>query len=239
MADRIEPSSHRGSSRPEALPLPRLDDSLDTLEVKLSALTKAVLSGQSVALVTHYAAKAANGSDATKQAIEQMPLEEKMAWKTYAKGTLQLPQIDWDTCTEPPPIAPVSLRTARRRAEALNRLYGTDKAHAGHSVWFVKHALFALPILKAMARVIGAERNLFSGQSGLDAIQMADLQTFNEILSVSGQVLEKLGYGTKPKSKSIGFAIVTLGRHRKAIQELLPGAGKKRKRSETGSDEGV
>jgi hypothetical protein len=39
---------------------------------------------------------------------------------------------------EDEPTSKKPLKTARRRAEALNRLYRTDQARPSHSVWFVK-----------------------------------------------------------------------------------------------------
>lgn len=55
------------------------------------------------------------------------------------------------------------LKVATRRAEALNCLYGTDKAQPDHSVLFTKYELPRLPLVKAMARSIGAERYLVGG----------------------------------------------------------------------------
>ena len=59
-------------------------------------------------------------------------------------------------------------------------------------MWFTKNELVHLPLIKAMARVIGAERNFLGGQCALNAIQIADLQSINKILSVSGQILGEL-----------------------------------------------
>jgi hypothetical protein len=77
----------------------------------------------------------------------------------------------------------VSLKTARRRAEALNRLYGTDQARPSHSVWFVKNHIEYLPLVKAMARVIGMERQMgFDRSSRADALDLADLHTTRSVI---------------------------------------------------------
>jgi hypothetical protein len=38
--------------------------------------------------------------------------------------------------------------------------YGTDQARSSHSMWFVKNHIEYLPLAKAMARVIGMERQM-------------------------------------------------------------------------------
>lgn len=176
-------------NRLDNLPIPQEEDSITALERKLVALAEAVHSGKSVALVTSYAACAIQERDTTKKAVAEMSSWESDVWSLYVQGTYPLPKIDWKTSRGRVPVSPRPLRLARRRAEALNRLYKTTEADESHAVWLVNNELDHLPLVKAMARVIGAERDLLGGQSALNAIQMADLQSINHILSVSGQVL--------------------------------------------------
>lgn len=75
------------------------------------------------------------------------------------------------------------------RAEALNRLYKTDEALPFHPVWFTKHHLVCLPLAKAMARVIGAERDLIGG-GVWTSTQLADLQSINNILTITAQIVK-------------------------------------------------
>ena len=98
-------------------------------------------------------------------------------WRAFLRGSIRLPDIDWSVAREDEPTSKKSLKTARRRAEALNRLYGTDQARPSHSVWFVKNHIEYLPLVKAMARVIGMERQMgFDRSSRADALDLADLQ---------------------------------------------------------------
>jgi hypothetical protein len=75
--------------------------------------------------------------------------------------------------------------------EAPNRLYETDRAHERHRVWITKNNIGLLHLVQAMARVIGEERNLVCGCGGWPAIQLADLQSINRILSISGQICQE------------------------------------------------
>lgn len=56
------------------------------------------------------------------------------------------------------------LRAARRRAEALNYLFQTDKATPGHAVWYSKEykeeRVCWVWLVKVVGRRIGAERGL-------------------------------------------------------------------------------
>jgi hypothetical protein len=55
-------------------------------------------------------------------------------------------------------------------------------------VWLPKHHPEFLPLIKAMARVIGVERDILGGQDSLNAEQFADLQSTNKIVSTSSKI---------------------------------------------------
>jgi hypothetical protein len=90
----------------------------------------------------------------------QMCPKEHEYWEAFLRGSIRLPDIDWSADTEDKPIGKNSLKTARRRVEALNRLYGTDQVRPSHSVWLAKNHIQLLPLVKAIARVIGMERQM-------------------------------------------------------------------------------
>jgi len=205
------------------LPLPRPGDSASLLLSKLQALKEVVLRHQSIAAATNYAAVVMQERDSTKNAIEQMPESELEAWELYAAGKYVLPTIDWNSNRDAIPTSQKALKSARRRAEALNYLYQTDQAGPAHSVWFTRCHPSHLPLIKAMARVIGTERNITGGNC-LTATQLADLQSINKILSLSGQMV--LGMAQPP---DITMAQQVLGSRREELRALIVGRSKKRK----------
>jgi hypothetical protein len=170
------------------LPIPSPGDTKAQIHSKLVALAKVIVSGGSIALATGYAATTDPDNDAVKAAISQMPPLELELWKHFVDGSSPLLEIDWTKDQEPAPTSLKSLEIARRRAEALNRLYKTDKANERHVAWITKHRVEYLPLVKAMARVIGAERNLTGGNNRCSATQFADLQSINRILSLSSNI---------------------------------------------------
>ena len=90
-------------------------------------------------------------------ARSQMPPQEYDAWTTFNDGLWRLPELDWDNDHLPPPTSAKTLKVARRRTEALNRLYKTDQAREGHVAWITQNKIELLPVIKAMVRVVGAE----------------------------------------------------------------------------------
>ena len=105
--------------------------------------------------------------EAIRQAVSQMFPRELEMWNalvskrvTFEDVVTKAP-INWDRDFETAPTNKLRLRTARRRAEALNYIYQTDKAVAGHGVWYGKtYAVGWLDAVKVVARLIGAERDL-------------------------------------------------------------------------------
>lgn len=208
------------------LAIPPKEDTLIILCSKLTAIMEAVVAGQSVAVATAYAAATSPDRHALRRAISQMPPFEAKVWTWFATGSCALPDMEWKTSIDTTPRSPRPLMTAQRRAEALNRLYKTDQAHPPHWVWFTKHHSVYLPLVKAMARVIGAERDLIGG-GVWTATQLADLQSINNILSVTAQIVK--GNKHKPQLRAITRAQAVLVSYRDNLRNLV--VGRKRKRS--------
>jgi len=218
----------------DRLPIPQKGDSIDVLQRKLTALADAIHRRRSIAAVTNYAAATIKERDPVKIAVAEMPWQERDSWSLYIEGKYPLPKIDWDDSRDPMPNSERPRRTAYRRAEALNRLYKIDNADPRHAVWFTKNEAVHLPLVKAMARVIGAERNLLGGQDELDATQIADLQSINEILTVSAQITG--GSRRNTISQAIASAQQIISSHRNTLRESIRRSTKKRKRD---SSEGL
>ena len=201
------------------------EDTLINLRSKLTAIAETVNAGESIAVATAFAAAATQERRALQKALKEMQILEREAWEYFETGALALPDMDWKINVDPSPLSPKPLRTAYRRAEARNRLYKTDQALPSHSVWFTKHQLDFLPLVKATARVIGAERDLIGG-GVWTATQLADLQTINTILSITAQLVN--GGKSNIHLVAIARAQAVLVSRRDALRNLI--VGRKRKR---------
>ncbi|KAL8726997.1 MAG: hypothetical protein Q9166_006360 [cf. Caloplaca sp. 2 TL-2023] len=146
-----------------------------------------------------------------------MHIDERIQWDAYiTQPHLHLPDINWESDIDPEPTSAKPLKNAKRRAEALNRLYKTDQARSGHAVWFTRNHLESLPLVKAVARVVGAERDICGGDKG---IAKADLQTVNAILGVLGEVAKE-GKG-RVDGMVIARANSVLGAERMRLRSLV------------------
>ncbi|OBT39655.1 hypothetical protein VE00_10681 [Pseudogymnoascus sp. WSF 3629] len=181
------------SLKSSVLTIPHSTDTIHQLNSKLTAIVEVIVAGKSIALATAFSAAPVQERTAAKAAAAQMTPVEKDAWTAFTDGTCHLPEIDWDKNLAPAPTSLKSLKIARRRAEALNQLYTTDRAHEGHIVWIIQNRIEFLPLIKAMARVIGSERDLVGGRDGWSPTECADLQSINKILSTSQQICQRRG----------------------------------------------
>ena len=173
--------------------LPHEYDSPKILTEKFSRIITVVSSGRSIAAATGFLATDKPCRDPFAKAKSEMTPTEFEFWDSYDKGQCaQLPVIQWESDFDPIPTAAKSLKIAQRRAKALNRLYKTDLAQAGHAVWFTRNHEVLLPLVKAEARIIGAEIDLScQGKGKVAGAALDDLQTVNRLLSFVGGMLCK------------------------------------------------
>jgi hypothetical protein len=100
--------------------VPQSGDSLEILCSKLTTIANVITAGESVAVATGYSAAASQERRSVQKAISQMhPLEREM-WAQFETNPCVLPDIDWKTDIDSTPLSQKPLKTARRRAEALN-----------------------------------------------------------------------------------------------------------------------
>ena len=81
-----------------------------------------------------------------------------------------------------------------------------------------------IPLVKAMARVIGAKRKLI-GAGILTVTQLAGLQSINKILSVAGQIVSFCV--SEPLLLGISCAQRVLASQRDILRNLIPGRKRK------------
>jgi hypothetical protein len=127
-----------------------------------------------------------------------MRLQEQEVWTTFQDGLWRLPEFDWDNNSLPSPTSANPLKTVRRRAEALNRLYETDRAHEGHFVWITKNNIGSYILYKPWLALSGKEGTLLVGVA--DGRQLS-LQTYSRSikssLSLGRYVKKAMCFGQK------------------------------------------
>ena len=116
------------------LDIPQSQDTLKILCSKLAAIADVITAGQSVAAATGYSAAVNQEQRAVEKAVGQMCPSEHKVWTWFQTGSCALPNMDWRSNIDSTPLSAKLLKTVRRRAQALNRLYKTDQAQPCHSV---------------------------------------------------------------------------------------------------------
>jgi len=213
------------------LPLPEPGDSIPVLHIKLQALATVVLGKDSVATATGYRAATKQERDPEAAARQEMPPEDLEYWDRWKEGHITLPPIDWSNTLTSAPTSTRPLKIANRRAVALNRLYNTTLATPAHAAWFTsEHARF-LPLVKAMARVIGVERDLVGGIDGLTPGQLAEIQSIGKVIAVVANITHGLKEKQYPLLKGIHQDRDILLAGLEVAKKVLPGR-KKRKRED-------
>lgn len=200
------------------LVLPSSDDTASTLLDKLERIEECLAQGSPLGAAIGHPKSSVPARHAAEVAKSQMPPQEHEYWVEFLRGEIKLPRIDWDTDRGDTPTSKSGLRKAVRRAEALNRLYGIKTALPSHSVWFITHHPDYLPLVKAMARVIGAERRF--GQNGaVDMSDLEDLQAIRSVVSTALQTQQQSKATSKILSKGINRKGKLLISHQRRIQQ--------------------
>ena len=183
MADNVPPIA--------VLPLPAEDDDLVVLNAKLSSYLYVVHVGNSIAAATGLIHGVPTREPPESRAIDEMRPHEREyyeAWKE--RSPLSLPCIDWDADRGRTPTSQRPLKKAARRAEALNRIYSTERAEPCHYTHFTENHPLWVPLVTAVARVIGAERHQQETSTKLKAYSH-DFQLVQKIVQSSLQVVSR------------------------------------------------
>lgn len=216
------------------LPFPAEDDSISDLDVKLSSYLYALHVGNSISAATGQVHAELKRESSERQAIKGMSPSERdffEAWKE--RRLLSLPSIDWNADRGHTPTSSRRLKKATRRAEALNRVYGVNGAEPCHYTYFVgKHPLW-VPLVTAVGRVVGAERDHPRISTTLEAYKQ-DFQTVQKIVQLSLLVIGRAEEGqNKTRAQEKLRLFQSYMRSRKQTSEKTLG---KRKHSDITTD---
>ena len=213
---------------------PSENDSLSVLTVKLSSFIYVVHAGHSIAAATGFLPSRSDGSSSEFVAVEGMAPQERECYNVWKeKGPLSLPIIDWANHRGHTPTSQRPLKKAQRRAEALNRIYGTDKAEPCHYTYFVQTHSPSLPLVKAIARVIGAEKNEAERQTNFRP-QSYNYITLQSIVCKSRQILHNADE-TPMRSEVIAkiqFLEAAMKRMQSAHEDRFNFLGKRKQRDD-------
>ncbi|KAI1007649.1 hypothetical protein K3495_g580 [Podosphaera aphanis] len=182
---------------------PEPSDSLETVNYKINYLADAVKQGHSLAIRTGFSKAANPGCDPTSIARSSMDCEEAQQYDSWRAGKIKLPHVDWKVSRRAIIGGAKSQNRFEKRAAAMREIYRESNIDAENAFWFTTEHTYALPLVKAIARIHGAQRNLLGGQFTLTGMELAEVQTARKIVATAMENLNRVSRSINAASKVI------------------------------------
>ncbi|RLL95643.1 hypothetical protein CFD26_105823 [Aspergillus turcosus] len=193
------------------LPVPSVNDDLETTAKKMRALAKVVSDGNSLALFTGLQMASEHSRDPESIAVSQMTPDERFmyeAWQearkhrkrknpddqdseeTSNRGRMvPAVDIDWVKNVAPVPDGAQSLKKFTERAAAMDIVWDHQGATPENAAWLTFNLPAILPLVKAVCRVRTAEKhrqnNRDPSMRGLTDMEAAEVETVRKIVSLA------------------------------------------------------
>ncbi|RHZ63946.1 hypothetical protein CDV55_104363 [Aspergillus turcosus] len=193
------------------LPVPSVNDDLETTAKKMRALAKVVSDGNSLALFTGLQMASEHSRDPESIAVSQMTPDERFmyeAWQEARKHRkrknpddqdseetsnrgrkVPAVDIDWVKNVAPVPDGAQSLKKFTERAAAMDIVWDHQGATPENAAWLTFNLPAILPLVKAVCRVRTAEKhrqnNRDPSMRGLTDMEAAEVETVRKIVSLA------------------------------------------------------
>jgi hypothetical protein len=193
------------------LPVPSVNDDLETTAKKMKALAKVVSDGNSLALFTGLQMASQHLNDPESIAVSQMTIDERVQYEAWQKarknGTMKnsgdqdseeasnrdgnVPAVgfDWVKNVDPVPDGAQSLKKFTERAAAMDIIWDHQGATPENAAWLTFNQPAILPLVKAVCRVRTAEKhrknNRDPSMRGLTDMEAAEVETVRKIVSLA------------------------------------------------------
>ncbi|KAF7176966.1 hypothetical protein CNMCM7691_004391 [Aspergillus felis] len=193
------------------LPVPSVNDDLETTAKKMRALAKVVSDGNSLALFTGLQMASQHLEDPKSLAVSQMTIDERVqyeAWQRARKnrtrknpgdqdseeasnrgGEVPAVDFDWVKNVAPVPDGAQSLKKFTERAAAMDIIWDHQGATPENAAWLTFNLPAILPLVKAVCRVRTAERhrqnNRDPSMRRLTDMEVAEVETVRKIVSLA------------------------------------------------------
>lgn len=109
-----------------------------------------------------------------------LELEMYDAW---ASGT-RMPHFDWIN-SRPAPTGRGSAKRYQKHAAAIDIIWNHEGATPENASWLVQNMILALPLVKAVTRMLRALITLFDGTQELTELELAEIQTTRKIVNAA------------------------------------------------------
>lgn len=167
------------------LPMPAEDDGLEVLARKMRALAEVVESGKSIAVATDFC----NPESLVRAQMRPQESSQYDAWK----GGIRMPVFDFDANKAPVKGGDKVQKRLAHRTIAMNTIWRVDRATAENAMWLWINWPYAIPLVKAVAKVQRAKnhwKKIVEGQDVLSEMEMAEVLTTSKAIAVSSNTVD-------------------------------------------------
>lgn len=182
--------------------LPHKDDDLATIAAKMQNLANIVRQGGTLNQTRQYPTESASSRNPLKQAKYQMLPEELWQYEAWENNKC-LPVPDWDLLTVGPVIPRrKTKRSVQYRKEALRRMYPEAKITDDILNRFTSHYAALVPLVKAITKVVEAERATDQDQKG--KAEKPDFDVYTAAIVTAQSVVTRACTQQRQLTKRIG-----------------------------------
>ena len=177
----------------------------------MSAISQVVNANRSIAVATNYKGMAYHSLDPVDIAMQGSTPFEKDMFEAWKADKCALPAMNWESMAETAPTGKSSQRRSKARFEALRIIYSYPQATEENLAYITKHFEdILLPLVRAVARIQGAKKDLAGNQDALSMEEWAEMQCEKEINTAARRVLQKLWCDINAQAASVRASLSIL-----------------------------
>ncbi|KAF2858357.1 hypothetical protein K470DRAFT_272491 [Piedraia hortae CBS 480.64] len=210
-------SSVMSSTHEQILQVPNPGDDMDKTMKIVQALSSVVDEGKSIAAATGYVLATNKPVPPEDAAMSHMTPEQELAYRGWKSGA-DLPQIEWTVSRVDVPGGPQSDAHFSKRAAAMRVLFKDQDIDQQNAVWLTFNAPDLLPLVKAVEKILNAERDSTGGQVGIKSQELADYQTLRKVIGVASSNANKEMADLRAKMKAIMSSVERLQAQEKILK---------------------
>ncbi|PGG97611.1 hypothetical protein GX51_07243 [Blastomyces parvus] len=174
------------------LKMPVSTDSLPIVAEKLRDLVQVVNEGKSIAVATEFEGTRYQERDPVKLASMSFTPQEEEQYSARRAGEVRLPEFDWAANMDDSQMPPSVAENMEQHVNTMNMLWDTNKARTSHVRWLFNNWGYMAPLVTAFARVEKAKKDLVDGSDYATADRIAEIQTIENAILETRQVLGRL-----------------------------------------------
>ncbi|OJJ33785.1 hypothetical protein ASPWEDRAFT_41654 [Aspergillus wentii DTO 134E9] len=215
------------SPKSAILPVPELSDDLETTARKMTSLAKVIQDGTHLTIWTGWKLASNQPRDPKSIAKSEMSIPELEAYELWNEGKgVTPPTMDWNANVAAVPDGKNSLKRLTQRAAAMDVVWGRRQGTTlpEHAAWLTFNMGSALPLVKAVTRMLNAERYYGNEpRARMTDLEAAELDTLCKIRDTAERNRSRELARIRKLMREIVHAQGVIGTRIRALERKHPG----------------